>query len=346
MTRRWRLRWPDLALNPVRAVEQDGAIHVPTVLVKNNDVNKQANENFVGVSAILMGETVAVHALQLIMPIAPDFARQSLQTTIAAQVDVVVTAAEMSTEIFTAFLESLSLQRAISLRQIVVILPSSCDQKTFDSLLKRNYAGRYFLLPAREADLYKQRMQRATAAIKQHPDDAYMVFINKALVLHDPRTLATLAQALSTPNTVTTSALLIGNVETRSKQETVIFPSGLFPVQPHDKPEIEWHNGNLAVAMPKTTLPVASHGDVLFMIKTKEWKQSGGFADIEAEDENAVHEYSTKLAASDKLHLLVPHVTVELHDVEADFKSSESGWKPATNLNGCSNAVCIEVLPS
>jgi|GEM_PF-6132323 len=347
LTKRWRLRWPDLASNPVLAVEQDGAIHMPIVLVKKNDVTKQAPENLVGVSAILMGETVAAHALQLIMPIAPDFARQSLQTTIAAQVDVVVTAAELPVEIFSAFLDSLALQRAISLRRIVVIVPSSGDQKTFDALLKRNYAGRYLLLPAREGEHYKQRVQRATAAIKQQPDDAYMVFINQPVVLHDPRTLTTLTQAfLATPKTVTASALLIGSVEIKSKPEIAIRASRVFPVLGLSKTEIEWRNENLVIAMPRTNLPVASHGDALFMIKTKDWKESAGFTGIEAEDENALHEFSAKLRARNKLHLLVPHVTVELHDNAAEQRSKEAGWKPATNLNDCTNAVCIEVLPS
>jgi len=346
LTQRWLVRWPDMASNPVLAVAQDDAIHVPIVLGKKNDVTKQAPENSLGVSAILMSESLAANALQLIMPIAPDFAGPSLQTITAAEVDVVVTAVDLPTEIFSAFLESLSFQRAISLRQIVIILPSSGDQKTFDALLKRNYAGRYLLLPAREAELYKQRVQRATAAIKQHSDDGYMVFINQPLVLHDPRTLATLAQALATPETATTSALLIGNVETKSKPETVICSSSLFPVLRQSKTETEWHNENLAVAIPRTTLPVASHGDALFMIKTKEWKKSGGFAGIEAEDENALHEYSAKLCARNKLHLLIPNVTVELQGVTANLDLSRAGWKPAANLTGCSNAVCIEVLPS
>ena len=82
------------------------------------------------------------------------------------------------------------------------------------------------------------------------------------------------------------------------------------------------------------------------MIKAKEWKNSGGFAGIEAEDENALHEYSAKLCAGNKFHLLVPHVTIELHAFTENFNSSYAGWKPATNLTGCSNAVCIEVLPS
>lgn len=346
LTQRWRLRWPDMAANPGLAVAQDDAIRVPLVLVGKNDVTKQNPENSLGVSAILMSETVAANALQLIMPIAPDFAGPSLQTITPAEVDVVVTAVDLPTEIFSAFLDSLLLQRVISLRQIVVILPSAGDQKTFDKLLKRNYAGRYLLLPAREAELYKQRVQRATAAIKRHPDDAYMVFINQPLVLHDPRTLATLAQALAIPKTATTSALLIGNIETKSKPETVIFSSSLFPVLRQSKTETEWHNENLAVAIPRTTLPVASHGDALFMIKTKEWKKSGGFAGIEAEDENALHEYSAKLCARNKLHLLIPNVTVELHAVTANLNSSRAGWKPAANLTCNSNAVCIEVLPS
>jgi hypothetical protein len=82
------------------------------------------------------------------------------------------------------------------------------------------------------------------------------------------------------------------------------------------------------------------------MIKTKDWKKSAGFTGIEAEDENALHEFSAKLRARNKLHLLVPHVTVELHDNAAEQRSKEAGWKPATNLNDCTNAVCIEVLPS
>ena len=345
-TQRCRLSWPEMALNADRSLAQDGAVHVPMVLVGKNDVSKKVLQNPIGVSAILLGESVAATALQLIMPIAPDFAGPPLQTIIAGEVDVVVTAPDLPTAIFSAFLESLSLQRSISLRQIVVILPSSGDQKAFDTHLKRDYAGRYLLLPARKGDHYKQRVQRATTALKQPPDHAYMLFINQPLVLHDPRTLAMLAQALATPKTVTTSALLIGSVEIKSKAETVICAGGFFPVLRQSKTEIEWRKENLAVAIPRTTLPVASHGDALFMVKSKDWKKSGGFAGIEAEDENAVHEYLAKLAANNKLHLLIPHVTVELHTVAANLNSSYAGWRPATNPIVCANAVCIEVLPS
>ncbi|GAB3476912.1 hypothetical protein [Polaromonas eurypsychrophila] len=347
LIQRWRLRWPEIAPNQVRAIALDGAVRVPRVLVGKDNVSKDVSETPAGVSAILIGETVAANSMQLIMPIAPDFAWPSIKPmTPTCVVNVIVTAADLPMGIFSAFLESLSLQRGVTFGQIVVILPSSGDQKAFDARLKRNYAGRYLLLPAREGDLYKQRVQRATAAIKQQPDDAYMLFINQPLVLHDPRTLATLAQVLATPKTVTTSALLIGNVEIKSKPETVICAGGFFPVLCQSKTEIEWRNENLAVAMPRTTLPVASHGDALFMVKSKDWKKSGGFAGIEAEDENAVHEYFAKLAANNRLHLLVPHVTVEMHAVAANLNSSYAGWKPATNLTVSSNAVCIEVLPS
>lgn len=347
LMQRWRIRWPEMAPNLRRAVELDGAVHVPMVLVGKDDASKDAFETSTGVSAILFGETVAANALQLIMPIAPDFAWLSIKPmTPTCVVNVIVTAADLSIGIFSAFLESLSLQRGVNVGQIVVILPSSGDQKAFDVHLQRNYAGRYLLLPEREGEYYKQRVQRATAAIKQQPDDAYMLFINQPLVLHDPRTLITLAQALATPKTVTTSALLIGNAERKSKPETVIRSSGVFPVLAQGTSEVEWRKENLAKAMPRTTLPVASHGDALFVMKAKDWEKSGGFAGIEAEDESAVHEYSAKLAGNSKLHLLVPHVSVELHNVAADYGLSESGWKPATDLNGCSNAVCIEVLPS
>jgi hypothetical protein len=346
LTQRWRLSWPEMAPNLAWSLAQDGAVHVPTVLVGDKVVEKRVHENPVGVSAILMGETVSANELQVIMPIAPDFAGISLQSTTTHVVDVVVTAADLPAEIFSAFLESLSLQRAISLRRIVVVLPCSDDQKVFDAHLKRHFGRRYLLLSARSGDLYKQRVQRATAAIQQKPGDAYLLFINQPLVLHDPRTLATLAQALTTPETVTTSPLLIGRPKKGSKPETAIWSGGFFPVLGLGKTEIEWRKENLALAMPRTTLPVASHGDALFMITTEVWEKSDGYAGIKAEDESAAHEYSAKLAAGNKLHLLVPHVTVELYDEAAEPKWSQTGWKPAINLNGCSSAVCIEALPS
>ena len=345
-TQRWRLRWPEIAPNRERAIEQDGAIHVPRVLLGKDDNTKRVLENAAGVSAILIGETVAPTGIQLIMPTAPDFVEMSRQSTTTCLVDVVVTAVDLSAEVFSAFLESLSLQRAFSLRQIVVILPTSGDQKAFDAILQRNHAGRYLLLPAREGEYYKQRVQRATNAIKRQPEDAYMLFVNQPMVIHDPRTLAALVKALTIPKAVTTSALLIGSVGSNPKAETTIRSRGVFPLLAQGEIEFEWRKDNLAIAMPRTTLPVASHGDALFVIKAKDWKKFGGFAGVEAEDESAAHEYAAKLASDNKLHLLVPHVTVELHDAAADHGLSETGWKPATNLNGRSNAVCIEVLHS
>jgi len=346
LTQRWRLSWPALAPSQWRAVEQDGAVHVPRVLVGKNDVIDKVPENPLGVSAILMCETVAATARQVIMPIAPDFGGSVIPTAGTSSVDVVVTATDFPAEIFAAFLESLALQRTIRLRQIVVVLPSSGDQSAFDADLKRNYAGRYVLLPVSEGEQYKQRVQRATAAIKGQAADTYMLFINQPLVLHDPRTLAALVQSLAIPKTVSTSAMLIGRVELRSKLETVYRSGGVFPVLAQGKNELEWRYENLATAIPRTTLPVASHGDALFMIKANDWKKSGGLAGIELENENAVHEYLARLGASNRLHLLVPHVTVELHDGETSQGSKGICWKPAPNLNGGANAVNIIALAS
>lgn len=346
-TQRWRLSWPEIALNAERALAQDGAVHVPMVLLGKNVVSQQNSRFFTGVSAILMGDTSATNALQLIMPIAPDFAEAAPQSAALPVVDVIVTVADLSAELFSAFLESLSLQYHINLRSVVVVLPFSAHQKKFDAHLQHYCAGRYLLLPTREGERYKQRVQRATAALKQLSDDSYMLFVNQPLVLHDPRTLARLVQTLSTPKVVTTSALLIGNNGKKSKPETVIRFGGIFPVQSQGNKEIRLREESLVMAMPKTTLPVASHSDAFFMMKTKEWKKSGGLADIKMEDESAVHEYSAKLAAINKQHLLVPHVTVELHGVAETSEASGTSWSLPENLNGhFLNAVCIEVLPS
>lgn len=344
-SQRYWLSWPEMAVNAESSLALDGAIHVPMVLVGKNEVTKQESDAPVGVCAILVREfPTANNILQLIRPIAPDFDDITYRSIASYEVNVVVTVEDMSTKIFAAFLESISQQHHVNLRQIVVILPASGCQETFDTLLRRSFAGRYLLLPACKSDRYNQRVQRATNAIKHQTEDTYMLFINQSLVLHDPRTLIVLAQALSIPKVVTTSALSIGSIEIKSKPEVTVLSGGIFPVQGRGQKQIEWLEESLATALPKTTLPVASHGDAFFMIKAKEWKKSGGFADLQMQDERAAYEYSAKLSARNKLHLLVPHVTVELHRAGTSKQSSSVGWKPLTNQTV--HAVGIRVLPS
>ena len=342
---RARLSWPEASLNEKRALAQDGAIHIPMVLVDKD--SKQSLGHPTGVSALLFAEPPNANSAQLIMPIAPDYAEVASQPHASRVVSIVITADTMPLAIFAGLLESLSLQRHANIRHIVCILPSSGQHEAFETYLQQYFPGRYLLLPARENEPYRQRIQRATASLGKQADEAYMLFINQPMLLHDSRTLTSLAQALTTPKAVTASVRLIGKVEMKSKPEIGIRFGGVFPVREQGQSEYRWYTADLGTAIPRTTLPVASHGDAIFMIKAIEWKKSGGMGNVKTPDEHAAYEYAAKLLANNKLHLLIPHVTAELQLTERIGNSQASSpWQPNPDASQPMNAVRIAVLPS
>lgn len=340
---RWRISWPETALDLEQSLAQDWGIHIPRVLLDSSKKHTQRPpRQSSGVSAILMGEGDIQNPLKLIMPVAPDFVEPMVPST----VDVIITAQGLSAEIFAGLIESLALQECAKIRQVVVVVPVSGGREIFDVPLTRYFSGRYLLVATQKGEKYKDRIQRATVGIARQPDDSHMLFINRPMILHDARTLAKLSKAIVLPYVATVSALLIGNEIKKSKSETVLRSGGIFPFIDQFAKKAEWRRENLATKIPGATIPVASHGDAIFMIKTRDWADSGGFFGVNAEDEFAAFEYSEKLSAGNKLHLLVSDVSVEMHDEPNGSTSSvallEANLYPETPFN----AVCIEVLES
>jgi hypothetical protein len=335
-----QLSWPQLAIN----LERTGVCHVPRVLLGKDDVSKQTVRTKTGVSAILFGKPSEENILNLIMPTALDFYESNVQIVSPYLVDIIVTINNISEEIFAAFLESLLLQCHIKIRQIVMIMPYTGSYQTFDLLLRRDFGGKYQLLLSSEGDNYKLRVQRATDAIKDQTDDVFMFFINQPLILHNSFTIYALVQALAPPQIVTASTFLITNIEKKSKLETVIWSGGIFPVSIQGQNKIEYRKKNLISAIPGVNLPVASHSDALYMIKAKDWKKSGGFSDLDSQNEHAIFEYSNKLFFKNKLHMLISNVSVELHLNEIIGNEVDVCWFPPEEDYVSTTAVHIKVL--
>lgn len=340
---RWRISWPETALDIEQSLAQDGGIHIPRLLQDSSKKHTQMPpRQYLGVSAILMGEANIHNPLKLIMPVAPDFVEPMVPST----VDVIITAQELSAEIFAGLIESIALQECVKIRQVVVVVPVSGERDIFDVPLKRYFSDRYLLVATKKGEKYKDRIQRATMGIVGQHDDSHMLFINRPMILHDARTLAKLSMAIVFPNVATVSTLLIGNEIKKSKSETVLRSGGIFPFIDQTAKKAEWRREDLVSKIPGATIPVASHGDAIFMIKKSDWADSGGFSEVEAEDECAAYEYSEKLSAGNKLHLLVSDVSVEMHDESKKPNSSLALWEANLYADTPSNAVCIEVLES
>jgi GT2 family glycosyltransferase len=344
---RWRVILPTWTQNTERAFVLDGAIRYPIVLSGKAAYSSETAKSSTPI-AIIKRDMHMRHSTQLIMPVAPEIdSSLSARNLVEGlwRIGVVITVEAINHESFQALLESLKLQCNVEICAVVMASPQSVDYSMFASLLQGYFPQRNHLVECTPGESYADRFQRASVLCKKCASNAYLLFINQPVILHDRRTLETLARLLSEAKVATASCMLIGSSEPKSPSAVGVRFSGVLPVRELTSEESEWTDFDAHELFPQATYPVASNGDALFMMKADLWRKSGGYLSIQSKDRHAALEYSALLSERGLIHLLTTRVSSEL--VEPLPTSASIHWvPPSQGTTSIDASARIEVLPA
>ncbi len=343
LTQRLRIRWPERLINLNNCLSEEDLIQIPFLATKKANELQQVAVR--GVNAILLSNQISSNSLQTITPIPLDYLNKSLERDCRHQSSIVliITVLDISHDVFSAFLESLLLQINVNINSLIFVVTNSEEADSYRYYLNRYFCNKHTLIILDEEVSYVDRVGYAMAALKCQVNE-YLLFVNRPIVFHDPRTFETLIKLLDIPKVVTASAALIAKENSKPNAEMSVQFSGVFSTKHSSKIESKWLLKNQHISLPKLTLPVSSNGDAFFMIKFSEWENSGGYKFIQYKDERAAIEYSVQLLEKDRMHLLTQKVTVELHRTYCNFDTKNVYWNPSLDENKLKNAIQIEVL--
>jgi hypothetical protein len=346
-SRRWLVNMPLSARNPDRAAALAGSVRYPIINCTDDGPAAGAWRSGAPI-AILERELHLRHPSQLIMPVAPDIRSPlvAVDTPAAAgKVTVIITTSDVAAETFAAMLESLQLQRDIEVRGIMVATLPDSARPVLTVALERYFPQRHRFLECADGEDYADRVQRAAMPAAQVDGETCLLFINRAVVLHDPRTLSTLSRLASMDRVATASCLLIGTNPSTNPPAVQARFSGVLAMRETTTSRTECVELDAQALFPLDTYPVASNGDALFMMKAGVWQSVGGFRAIRSRDQRAAIELSAALAESGLRHLFTTRVSAE---IDSAPPLSKERWAPSEEAARALHTVstCIEALPT
>jgi hypothetical protein len=175
------------------------------------------------------------------------------------------------------FLESLELQKRVSIEEVVVLLPEVDYQALTAAreILERHVGARGRVVAYPSGSGYGTRLNDAVASARGE----LLLIADGGIILHDPRTLATLAGLAQHEKTAAASCMLLQCTE-RAAAPVRFHSAGYFPVA--DLGSEEQQGGQLRTAphpgrLPPATWPVAATSSKLLMVRAETWRQIGGF---------------------------------------------------------------------
>lgn len=259
------------------------------------------------------------------------------------RIHVVFTAGGIDGQHFRTLLMTLQRQKGVELREILVAMPTTVDRQGLEVALEHYFGSRYRWLECAEGLGYADRAQRAADAAGACD---YLLFVNGAVALHDPLTLDTLVHMAGRNNVAMASCALTETQETKAGPLVSAAFSGVLPTRQANTRDWYLAAFDAQALFPLDDYPVASPGDVLFMIKAERWMASGGFQAVAARDRLAALEFATLLAGNGLRHLITTRISAELlaNSPEPDHLP----WMPAETLaqSVLNSSACIQVLPS
>ncbi len=323
---RYKIETPKWICNPKRVIAFDGSILRPMILSEHNQsINGHSS---LAPVAIVNNTFYINQSSQMIMPISPEInsplANMPLKKL--TQVNVIITAEDYTLDSLAVFLESLRLQCKVEVLSVVFAISSlsklSSQTKKITDLFAYHFPKKYDIR-TNLSHCHCQRIQKASTLCEMNGESTHILFINKAILLHDVRTLATLSTLLEQPNVATASCLVAQRSEPKFNADYCSYFSGIFSsyTPSVNNAKLTKYEGN--TLFQKSVYPVASNSDALFMIKTNLWKKTGGFATIQSEDIDAVIEFSGKLADKGHVHLCTSRVCSELLDISLTCKQAQ-----------------------
>lgn len=214
-----------------------------------------------------------------------------------------------------AFLESLSLQDRVSVVDLVVLLPEVDHQALSAArvLLASHLGDKGRVVPYPSGAGYGTRLNEVAAAAQGE----LLLVADGSIILHDQRTLTTLAGLAQHPKTAAVSCMLLQRAERPTSTPVRFQSAGFFPIA---DPHTEGGRAGLLRAvphpgqLPPATWPVAATSSQLLMVRADTWRRVGGFGSDVARKECDI-EYGLRTAAQGYFHFCTSVVTASfLHE--------------------------------
>lgn len=177
-------------------------------------------------------------------------------------------------ELFTARLQALALQTDVSWERIVVVGTRTQRSVATDQLKRWFPSLGEFLGYGPEMSMHAAFNEAAAMARGE-----YMLVLGGDVLLHDHRTVASLA-ALHTPGRIASSACMLIGAGTGAKGEQIDVVGCGCHASASATPRANHSERRLAdslVSLPPATWPVRANAIDLFMVRREEWLTLGGF---------------------------------------------------------------------
>lgn len=263
--------------------------------------------------AIRFINTTANQALTF-LPHAPDASTPPLKFALAADERartnvVAIVSAQAGLAALERMLPSLAAQTdAANLHVVVAIGQDMASQSTkIERLLGALFPNRYTVANCRSM---RPAAQMNEAVLAASPDTTHLLFIDAAMVLHDPRTLDTLL-ALATRDGV--ASVGCPHVRQMSDKDRLTVSAGAyFPVRLslNSNPGVMFEEPRTPTIMVHATLPVAANNLRLAMVSFSVWQKLGGLTHRLYPIIGGDIEFGLKAAAKGHIHLNTSAITV------------------------------------
>ncbi|OYU32019.1 MAG: hypothetical protein CFE39_05495 [Comamonadaceae bacterium PBBC2] len=287
--------------------------------------------------------------IQLVMPIAPEITTPLVPIelpTAAPKIRVIFTAQNIDSTFFAAFLESLKLQRHIEVIEFLLAAPEAENTPQLVLLLQQYFPLRHRVIQSDDDATYADRVRAAMAGSKKN-DGTYLLFVNQPVLLHDARTLDTLARLLEAPKAATASCLLIGTNTLIPKATLQSAFTGVFPVLRAHSNDVVCGDAHVLTMFPRDVYPVLANGDAMFLMKASQWEKIGGHGTSNEDSWVTMLDFCKRLTQDGKTHLFTTRISAELAslpkivDVAVPWK-----WGEPDSLATVRHSLFIEELPA
>jgi tetratricopeptide (TPR) repeat protein len=273
---------------------------------------KDAGNRPSGVAAIRFCRFLAPDEAQLVAPL--PLGLQGIQKTgitgrIVTSPVSVVHSYSGDEKTLAAILQALALQHGgDELR--VLVAGSAADADCILSLLRRFFATRGHFVPCPDDDQEGARLNRAAEQV----DTDFLLVIGDTILLHDPCTTSALSSLLSDAAVASASCMLIGPQASGKTTKLDLMSAGYFPsaMPGTEVGQMSLVNGDVLLNLPHGTWPTAANSSRMFMVKSGQWRQLGGFTDQRSQLEELGTLFWTRARAEGSTHLLTTAVSASV----------------------------------
>lgn len=276
---------------------------------------------------------------EFIAPIAPD-APWPRDLPAGTRVRVLLASAVCDKSGFPALLESLVLQRGVTLDGVTVVAPAEGISLEASQSLERHFAGSWAVVSATGAAEGGAWLDSALAELEQSGFAGHVLVVGRSVVLHDPRTLAVLAGVLGLGRVASAGCVLIRS--TAGTGETGGGPvfSGFMPVRRRSEDGRERCTLEARTEIPADLYPVVSCGEGLVMLEKGCWAlcrgrgaQGGASTRV-----RSLAGLGAEFAAQGLVNAMTSLVTVEWDEAGSPATLAEgpgpAGWLPEGGVTG------------